>query len=287
MKNKKDEIKEPIVEEISVETVGQQIALVEKAQSKIAPMANNELEGLKGTKVSLSAQEDIRNAIKVAVIKAHIALKRSFEKIEIRFVIDQLKDEIIRSFPAIRLEEIQLAIHKGAIGEYDKVYNLSLAFFVHCIRSYMNSDARVLAGKKYLEQSAKLELPPHIPTKEEIEKTKINMMLNAFDIFKLKGHYKDYGNYIFNSLVSFGVVNISEADKIEIWKSARTKVINELSNPYETSIDKRNENSKNLKLVLENKEHELIYVEAKKIALNHFFREVKEMDVDLKDLIKL
>lgn len=287
MKNKKDEIQEPIVEEISAETVGQQIELVEKTQSKVVPMANNELEGLKGSRVSVSTHEDIRNAIKVAVIKAHIALKRSFEKIEIRFVIDQLKDEVIRSFPAIRLEEIQLAIHKGTMGEYDKVYNLSLAFFVHCIRSYMNSDARILAGKKYLEQSTKFELPQHIPTKEEVEKTKVQMVLNAFEVFKSKGHYKDYGNYIFNSLVTFGVVNISENDKIYIWKSARTKVINALSNPYETSIDKRNENAKNLKDVLENKEHELIYVEAKKIALNKFFGDLVLMETEITDLIEI
>lgn len=288
MKNEKDEIQTPEVEEISAETINQQITILQKAQIAVVPMANNEFEGLQGTRASKAPEVDLRNTIKVAVIKAHIGLKRSFEKLEIRFVIDQLKDEILRLWPGIRLEEIQLAIHRGAMGNNGKVYALSLAFFVECIRTYMNSDKRLEAGKRLLSKSSTVLLTETTkPTEAEIQKKALEIIMSAFEFYKENGFYRDYGNYVFNSLAKYGVINLSEQDKIAIWKEARYAVSNNFINPTETSIDKRYENMRNYQDVKNNPEHPLIYVEAKKMALNFFFADLRKMETELSDLIEI
>lgn len=257
---------------------------ISDGQNSFVP-AKNEKDGLKGVPSNKSNINQLRNVIKMAVARAYKSTGKPLDKQDGTFIIDELKEEILRVFPGIRIEEIGLAIHKGAMGEFGIVYNLSLAAFVGFIRSYMASTERIEAAKKYIKQLDFVEIK-NKPTEEEISKSKKQIAINAFSQFKEKGFYNDHGNYVFESLVDFGAVNLTEEQKEKIWLKAKSKVINTVSAPSRT-IDERNENQRILKEISEKKEHTLIYIEAKKIALQKLFSELKDMDVELSDLIEL
>lgn len=257
----------------------------EQNSNAVVPMAKNELDAMYGVIAKDADPILLRNTIKVAVVKAYVANSRAFEKADVTILINDLRDEILRVFPGIRLGAIGLAIHKGAMGEYEKVYSLSLAFFVQCLRAYMSSDAQAIAGKKFLQENTQLLLPAYSPSKEEIENNRKVTVLKAFEDFKKDGHYNDFGNYVFESLALYGVINFEEDDKEEIWKNAKSRVVNKLLLPT-TSIDRRNENSRVLSEIKATHQHPYIYMEAKKIALAKFFIQLIEMETELSDLIE-
>lgn len=249
------------------------------------PMAKNEAEGIQGVMAKDADPVVLRLTVKVAVVKAHINTGRSFTKNEMSVLINSLVEEVIRAYGTIRLGEIGLAIHKAAMGEYEKVYSLSLAFFVQSIRTYMSSDKRLHEGKLLMAKAAAFALPAHIPSPEELEANKKEIVINAFERFKKAKVYQDHGNYIFDALANYGVVNFTEEDKNLLWKQARTNVFRYYTRPT-NSIDERNERKRVLKELQENKLHSYFWVEVKKIALNKFFADLVEVDTELSELIE-
>lgn len=277
-----------MIEEEHNEEINQQLELLKEGDDgKKQPvrMANNEFEGISGDIVAIDADPAVlRLTVKVAVLKAYIHTQRKATASELKLLIDDLKAEILRVFPRIRLGEIGLAIHKVAMGEFEKVYNLSMAFMVAGIRWYMQSEARAEAGRKLLASSSQLLLEAPKPSPEDLEKMHIQNVKKAFDNFKKNGYVQDHGNYIFNVLCNMGVVNFTEEDKIEFWKNAKQNVFKYYSRPT-IDIDRAKENRQIIEALKANREHTLFWVEAKKIALNKFFHDMVEMDTDISDLI--
>ncbi|MDR3551263.1 MAG: hypothetical protein P4L31_07660 [Candidatus Babeliales bacterium] len=246
-------------------------------------IAKNEADGMNGTMALNANHNSLRNCIKINIIKSFMSNSRELAKETLTFLVDELKSEILRSYPAIRLEEICLAIHKGSIGDYGQVYNLSLNAFVGFIREYMNSEARLTASKDFLKIDT--EKPQNKPSADELAKANKQNVLNAFDAYKSHGFYNDYGNYIFDQLANYGILNFTEDDKVKIWKKAKRNVFNSFQK-IALTIDQRNERARRLKELKENPDHTLFYIEAKKIALIHFFAELVLMDTELTDLIE-
>jgi hypothetical protein len=119
-----------------MEEENSQLALI-KNETLPAPIARNEVEGLAGTIAKNANHLALRNTIKVAVVKAFLSLGKQSAKEDLTFLINELHAEVLRVFPGIRLEEIGLAIHKTAMGEFipiDKIYIPSLSLFVTGIR---------------------------------------------------------------------------------------------------------------------------------------------------------
>jgi len=262
-----------------------QLSLI-KNETLPAPVARNESEGLQGIVARDAHHLALRNTVKVAVMKAYLSLGKTATKEDLTFLINELHSEILRVFPGIRLEEVGLAIHKTAMGEFipiDKIYIPSLSVFVTGIRMYMVSEQRINAAKSYmsgllLEEKTK-------PTDKEIAKMKRQNVLNAYEFYKQHGYYNDYGNAIFDCLVEYGgIIDLDEEKKNQIWKGARSNVFKSLTSSSRT-MDERAEKRKKLVEIKADKHHSMFYTEAKKIALNVVFKELAEMKMDLKDMI--
>lgn len=242
--------------------------------------AINEKDGINGLMSSKANVNSLRNCIKLAIIKAFMTNSRELEKDNLSFLVDELKMEILNQYPSIRLEEIGLAIHKMAVGDYGQIYSLSLNAFVGAIRTYMGSEKRIAVTKEFLKIDA--SKPNNKPSEEEIEKARLQIVLNAFDKYKVNKTYKDYGNYVFNILATYGIINFTEEQKIKIWDAVIKEVF------YDNQLKCLKGDSEALAILQElktNKEHLLFYVEAKKISLNHFFNELVEIEENLIDLI--
>lgn len=260
-----------------------QISLLQ-SQNEVAVMAYSEREGLNGT-LSIKADKYLlRNTVKAYILKAYIAHLRTIEVDDLTYFTDEVTAEILRAYKSITVEEIGLALHKGAMGEYEKVYSLSVAFFISSIRNYMNSEARVEAAKKYLS-STQLLLPTNKKSPEQIAADRKEIMLKSFEHYKLKKYYEDHGNYVFDCLAYYGVLNFTDEDKSDFYKKGKQKVVNKLSGRSK-SMDERNENRRMLEEVKKFPDHYLIFIEMKKIALNKFYADLSEMDTELKDLIQ-
>lgn len=260
-----------------------QLAIIQSDEIKGVVIANNERDGVKGVMASTANQNTLRFTIKAAVAKAFIATGKEFDKDILIFIIDELKAEILRSYPTIRLEEIGLAIHKGSVGDYGQIYNLSLNAFVGFIRTYMNSEARTIATKEFLKID--LEKPQNKPSDEEIEKGRRQSILDAFEKYKRTGTYKDYGNYIYNILANYGILNFTEDDKKVIWKSGKARVFNDLQAKAFRGGFEAHEAHLKIQEVKDDPEHILFYIEAKKIAICMFFEELVKMETELSDLL--
>lgn len=269
--------------------MSEQLVLIDEV--KVAPlqMVRNETEALNGTRAIDSDKKVLRNVVKFAVSRAFLTLGKQVSKNDATFIVDGLCAEILRSFPGIRLEEILLSIHRLSMGEFipiDKIYTLSLSTFVTGIRMYMQSEERANAAKLYGQNVLKLETPTR-PSDQEISEMTRQNVLNAFEFYKEKGYFNDYGNSIFKALYNYGgILNFTEEQKVDIWKQARKNVFKyhavQLHSPQ---VDRRNDAKRIIAELKQNKDHQFFYVEAQKIALNFIFKDMAEMDIELQEMI--
>lgn len=265
-----------------MQETNQQLQLL-KNETLPAPIAKNEFDGLQGTISKQANPNALRNTIKVAVLKAFVSHGKAASKEDLTFIINELHTEILRAYSGIRLDEIGLAIHKGAMGEYDKIYNLSLSTFVGFIRSYMQSPERANAAKLYF-QSKLLLNTPNRPSDEELGKMKKQNALNAYEFYRVNKYYNDYGNAIIHYLHDQGLVNFTDEQAIEIIKQARSAVFKYYTSPSR-STEERNHKARIVKELRENKEHEFFNTEAKKIGLNFVFKEMVDVGFDLSEAL--
>lgn len=261
-----------------------QVSLIKNEIEDAPAMAVSEKEGVKGIMANTANPNTLRNCIKIAVTRAFFANSKDIVTNQLTFIIDEIKAEILRSYPTIRLEEIGLAIHKGSVGDYGQIYSLSLNTFVGFIRTYMTSEARVIATKEFLKID--FDKPENKPSQEEIEKGRRQNILDAFEKFKRTGTYKDYGNYIYSLLVKYGVLNFTDADKKTIWETAKANVYNGIHAQGFRGGFKAHEAVAKLKAIQDNPEHIYFYIEAKKIAICMFFKELVNMETELADLLE-
>lgn len=106
---------------------------------------------------------------------------KSPEGDELLFQIKEVVLEIKRSFPTLRETEPLLAIRRGVLHEYGEYMGLSVAVFVHFIRSYSIHNNRIDALKEF----HKSELPERlVPTPEEIRRDYITRLNELFHLFK-------------------------------------------------------------------------------------------------------
>lgn len=249
------------------------------------PIASTEIEGLSGTRAKDANETSLRNTVKVSVLKALVSVGQAMPKNEVTFIVDGLRSEILRVFPGIRLEEIGLAIHKTAMGEFGKIFKLTLAVFVSGMRDYMNSESRSKAAKLYMQSTLQLTATTK-PTDQEIEKVVKQNCLKAYERFKKYGGVNDYGNVIFDRLVDLGVItSFTQKQVDEFWKQARKNVFSYWRRPTMGSIDRRNEANKILEELVKYPTHYFFCYEAKNLALNAAFTEMVKAKINLSELL--
>lgn len=179
----------------------------------------------------------------------------------------------------ISYQEIELAFRNGFKNEYGEWFGLNNKTYFQWVNGYTMSVAR----KQAIKNRELLLVPAEIKLSEE-EKNKIihEGALMAFSQFKEKGFVLDVGNVNYNYLDSKGVFNFTKARKVAFMEQAKINLQKEAAKNLDENSNQiaRMDIRRSLGDITSDKSDKVI-AEAKRIALNTFFADLVEMDIEL------
>ncbi len=238
-----------------------------------APELKPFLSALNSKKVFESTDNEISATIAKAVLNAIFYLKhKPSDKQEFDLTIDALASEVKQSFKGLTLDEIKLACLCGSKHQYGDIMGVGVSQVLQWLSAFI-ADQRRHKAKKELILAQEVKEEP----KEVTEEKSIEIALNAFETYKRKGNYDDYGNIIYNFLERKKVINFSDQRKNTIKEAVLKMELARLSAPLNLDEKRRFEREKNDLL---NKPEDLKGM-FKRHALNVFFADLCEMGAEL------
>lgn len=240
------------------------------------------IQSFNSKKIKDCAERDIDIELSNAVDKAILFLGLNINK-EDRFAVKMMSSEDIRNkFPLLGIKEISIAIESGVRGKYGEVFGVAPKDIYNWISSYSLSVARIENHEKWVNENNK---PIEISDEQKADVYWI-VLIKAFESFKQNnGFYNDLGNAVYNLLDANNKINFSKEQKLEF----KAQAISNLKSQYNPikhvgNIIKMNESKAILTEILSDDKNSRIISEAKKIALNKFFADLFEMDIEIEDL---
>jgi len=258
---------------------------METELSKINPdlQSENNLvkQALQATKINQALPHEIGGAISAAVDKAIFYLGLKTEDSDRDLIKLNVIADVKRHFPLLTVDELAIAIDNGVHGKYGNVVGLSPKDVYNWINAYSISNER----RENQERLQKEQTEVKEPTDEEKEKLYFENLINAFEIFKEKGTFSDFGNAVYNYLDKKGKINFTVEQKEDFMRMALINLKNEF-NPLQHvgNMIKANEFKLILNEIIEQPKNLRVVSEAKRCALNHLFKEFAEIDMEITDL---
>lgn len=123
---------------------------------------------------------------------------------EITYLVQNMPAQVISNLPAIRLNEIPIAINRGIMQHFGPFYGLNVASFMHFLIAHCRCAQRAQALKSLPQPSP---AAPTYPSPAEQQRTRVNRIAEAFAKYKSEGFYNDYGNLVFDSINALGVLS--------------------------------------------------------------------------------
>lgn len=231
--------------------------------------------------------DELTNVVNEAIVKAYFQCGQKPDTKTLVLEVKELLKDLTKYFPTIFLNEIELFFKQGIDGQLGEYYGLNLKTYRQWLRNGATNISRLNAMKiqrQFLESQNK---PPEL-SEDDKEKIIEDGVFNLFEIFKNTGYVEDYNNVTYNWLDKRGYIPFSKERKIEIKEQAIKVVKARLQDALLTAKAKREkEGAKAIRIELDNflKSDKIIY-EAKKIALNIFFKELIETDTTLEDIVE-
>lgn len=248
------------------------------------PVSENQIikSALSAPLVKNSIPYEIDGAVSSAIDKAifYFGLKTPIEDrnmIKIAAI-----DDVKRHFGHLTVSEIGIAIENGSKGLYGKTVGIAPKDIFEWLTAYTASEER----KHQLASLQKEQQPKPELTDEQKAQIAWNALLTAWAAYKKDGHYNDHGNSVFNMLRINGKISYSKeqyADFLRIATADLKKEYNPLlhvGNPIKANEFKAILNG----ILTEGDNNSRVKVSAKKIALNHFFAELVNMEMEITDL---
>lgn len=207
-------------------------------------------------------------------------VKDKQEKID--HIVENLCGEVLKQVPYIRIEEIPLAIDNGVYGVYGQYMGINTASIVMFLKSYYESRKRADIAKSMKVVEEKKE-----PSPEELRAQENEIIINAFDKWKLSGRYEDYGNHIYNKLDERKLIPFTASRKKEFMEEAKEQLLKKNSPKLaQTKEEKRTLDQVTCKILSKTDESKNMLVrEAKQIALLKYFEELDNLEIHIRDEI--
>jgi hypothetical protein len=234
--------------------------------------------------------ESLVNALitSVVIILGHAA---KLSNQEIALIHREIVNDIYLNFKFLSFEELRLVFALGARGEYktrpeDIVY-FSVATVYNWLKSYVAQTKREAMQKQARYEQDKLVKKQ--PTEEEKKKIELDFfkdfILKPYDHYFETGEYlfDHRGNVIYNLLDKMKVIPFSVSKKKEIFERAKNLVLAQM----EQYLGPDTKNRVNHIKEGTGPGHEEVVSKAKELALEEFFRELKEQGMKLEDFIEL
>ena len=206
---------------------------------------------------------DVKEYILGQLIKSvnHLGWKLP-EDNDVKLLVNEIAGSIVRDYKQIRKAEIGIAFSKGIRGEYGEFMGLSVVTFEKFIIGYLASDYRAALGKSL----PVAEMPA--PTKELSREDRMEWAKTAYETFKEKGFYDDYGNQIYEFLDKEGLIPFTPSEKFELLDQARQEEYRRLQNPL--SVKEAREFNKQIEALMT--DNQKLLPRTKKLALNKYFQ---------------
>lgn len=231
-----------------------------------------------------SDDKTISNVLARAIAKAYQDLGQRIDEQDAIYLKSALLSEA-RRYPNLRVEEIPIAIDRGVRREYGDFFGINVVSISGFFKGYLDSQDRVEAAKQV---NAALLPEPKQPTEAEIKAMENEMIVAAYEKFKTDGYYTDFGNHVYRKLDERGLITFTPERKREFMEQAK-KSIEAKNNPATalTREDRAKRQSVIERLANAIKTSDpLIVREAKQIALTEYFTGLKEMDIEIKQLLE-
>src|SRR4051794_25337415 len=115
--------------------------MLSKSKSEIV-IPNSEISHpwaiLKESPVRKVPKREVFNIVLISVAKAFADLNiKSLAQPDRDYLVNELTDNIIARYPAIRINEIPVAIANGIRGKYGEFYGLSVVSFERFVEQYL------------------------------------------------------------------------------------------------------------------------------------------------------
>lgn len=220
------------------------------------------------------------NAISMAYFQSGQALNAGIVNAEIKELIPDLRIY----FSTVCIGEIALFFKQGIDGMHGEYFGLNCKTYRQWLRSGMGSTARLEALKKQRKFLEELNMPPE-PTAEEKEALVLKGVLDSFAEFKKTRFVYDTGNITYNWLDSKKIIPFTTERKKDIIKKAEANIRSEMMGKIQVALSSIERNKIKAEMDGLSDKDIRIKSEAKRVALNLFFKELVETDTELSDYI--
>ena len=186
--------------------------------------------------------------------------------------------ELFDNFPLFTLKDVEISFRRGVLKYYGEYMGINTTALFSWLKAYLTEKQEAIYKFNKIQDLNKTTALDQL-TAQEREKLLISNSHKAYEIFKTTGHFEDYGNAIYNFLDAKQMLNFSAAEKNTFMALAAANLKTSNNPILETNPQKRREMI-NLLKTLESNPHNLhtqIICEAKKIALNKYFKEINEL----------
>lgn len=247
------------------------------------------INAFQGKVVKGASDEELEAAISEALTVVNFELGwKAKDEVEYDLTVIQLRQDCRTFYPTLTLPEIKLACQLGARGHYGKFIALGVVTVNSWLYSYKTDLDRQKAKRLVLEATQ-----PQLPEKpkELTRQGRVDFALKAFEEFKEKGSFQDYGNTVYDFLDSEGLITFDVERKKRIFDAVVQKETARLKADFSHEKDrfKRLEITKQLEKIGPEADKKnraaLLKNAAKREALNIFFGDLAEIDEDLNELL--
>lgn len=238
---------------------------------------------------------EVGKKVTEVISSAFVALGSKPMNLEERKILERaIETDLYISFPNITLKEFQIAVYKGSMGDFkikdDEVIMITpknVHTWINAYRDFVKKD--IIAKQRALEYKKEKENKPdqetiHAQMKEFIEKS----IIEPYNLFKIENRYTfdDPANVVYNFLDKLGLIPFTIERKNEIYEQAKEQ-FRKKHKAGTTAAEVLH----NMKVIKEmeagsSKIQSELKIMAKKIALEIFLTDCKEMDMDLGEMIK-
>lgn len=221
-----------------------------------------------------SGNDFIKNIINTVFVRAG-ETRTSYELAILRLDIEYI---IMKDYRHLTLNDIREAFEKGLFGEYGKYYGLNVRTLESWLNSYdVNRIENNPNGIPITDESRMIEQKSTMTT-TEIDEIMEESFERKYSEYCANGKVEDMGNALYNWLDSKGEIPFTNDEKREIKETARRELIAEKKREKDFMLL---QNTIPLQAVIASLEKQaydtegMVVSRAKKIALNMYFKQIK------------
>ena len=213
------------------------------------------------------------------IAKTHIQCGFAIDKEAVAFILRDLCDELKKYFSLMTFSEIEIAFRNGWKNTEKDFYGLNEKTYLSWVNAYSQSESRLKAKKMLLEAKENSKMQPAEKTEAEKEEDVRIATLQKFSKFKEGLVFFDWGNPSYNFLEKKGLINFSLERKKTI-----KKMVEEKRKAHAINEKRINES---IEIVVKKAlEEDAVISDCKREALNIYFKELVEMEIELIDLLE-